>query len=220
MKASPNYHVIVASRDLAKGKAAVAEIEAGNIKGTLSCVQLNVTDEASIDAAAKAVESDFGKVDVLINNAGIVSRSPSFKQQLLEDFETNAMGAALVTEGFKPLLKASSRGRLIFVTSGLGSISMRTNPDLPFYEVTVDAYRASKSAMNMLQACYLKELGATIKVHGVCPGYVATNLGGSSTPAPGTGSPYTSGNTILKIVEGDRDAEVGRVVHKDGVYDW
>ena len=185
-------------------------------------VQLDVTDLSSIEAAAKAVELQFDRLDILINNAGIVSRAPNLEQKWREDFRTNTLGPVLVTEAFKHLLLKSDHGRLIFVTSELGSISNRLNDSAPSHAVKVDSYRASKAALNMTMAGYHMELGqetGSVKVHAVCPGLVATNLRGGSQPH-GTESPDISGRTILGIIEGKRDDVIARAIHKDGVYEW
>jgi NAD(P)-dependent dehydrogenase (short-subunit alcohol dehydrogenase family) len=220
----PKYHVIIGSRSLEKGQTALVDIQGRNPKGSLSTVQLDVTDLNSISDAASAVAKDFGRLDALINNAGISGVTGTLSEQLQEVFPTNTFGPALVTEAFLPLLQKSGDARLIYVTSVLGSIAIRKDPSSKFYAPSHLAYRMSKVALNMLMACHYLDYGKIgIKVFAVCPGYVATNLSGNSPEdmaKRGAGSPVVSGQTILSIVDGRRDEDVGKVVHKDGVHPW
>jgi NAD(P)-dependent dehydrogenase (short-subunit alcohol dehydrogenase family) len=222
---SPNYHVVISSRSLEKGQKALADIQQRSPKGSLSLVQLDVTDEDSISNAASTIAKDFGRLDVLINNAGIASNAGSLNEQLQQTFATNTIGPALVTEDFLPLLQKSSNGRLIYVTSSLGSMALRVDPSSPSYTNTYLSYRMSKAALNMLMACNYVDYGKMgIKVFSVCPGYVVTSLTGENDRENrikrGAGSPAVSAETILSVVDGRRDADNGRIVHKDGTYPW
>lgn len=236
---SPEYHVIMGSRSLEKGEVAVREVQAANLKGTVSLMQLDVDDDASIEAAAKSIDEQFGRLDVLINNAGHVGVEyrDSPRKQFQSVLDTNSIGPVVVTEAFKPLLLMSGRGRVIFVGSGLGSITLKQDTsdlhsgsmpgmpeDTPSLMADATAYRVSKAALNMVTAHYhweLKDKG--VKVHVMCPGYVHSNLRREKEPAPGTLLPETSGKTMLAIIEGQRDDDVGRFVHNnesEGVYPW
>lgn len=230
--ASSDYHVIVGSRSIEKGQAAIDELKAGKLKGSLSLLQLDVTSEDSINAAVKKVEKDFGRVDTLINNAGMAGlESDSLKEKMQVTYEANAIGPALVTEAFKPLLLKSDHPRLIFVSSGLGSVAMKLADDNPHAKAAYLPYRLSKSALNMLMAVYhveLKDQG--VKVHTMCPGFVATNLRRDPTPLATALDPDTSGETLKAMIEGHRDADVGKFVHNteweegsqynNGLYPW
>lgn len=222
---SASYHVIVGSRSVEKGEKAIAEINSTSPKGTLSLLQLDVTNEMSIINAVATVTKDFGRVDVLINNAGIVSTAKNLATQLRETFETNTIGPAVMTEEFTPLLLKSSKAKLIYVSSGLGSITTRLDPANPYYKALAEPYRLSKAALNMLMACDYARLGDKgVMAWAFCPGYVITNLTGEEgikqRKASGAKSPTESADGLLAIVEGKRDAEVGKFVHKDGVYGW
>ncbi|KAF2795738.1 NAD(P)-binding protein [Melanomma pulvis-pyrius CBS 109.77] len=230
---SSNNHVIIGARNVAKGEKALAEIQARKPQGTLSFLQIDVTDDDSIAAAAKKVEADFGCIDVLINNAGIsgtqgmagTTASPT-RENLRAVFETNVYGPTLVTEAVLPLLKASKSPKVINVSSGLGSITMRSDPNDPTYSVSFDVYRMSKSALNMLSACHsasFKKFGA--KVWAYCPGFVVTNLTGEEDRQNrvnmGAESSETSAQGILEILEGKRDSEAGGFVTRYGkAYPW
>jgi NAD(P)-dependent dehydrogenase (short-subunit alcohol dehydrogenase family) len=224
---SPSYHVIVGSRSVEKGEKALSELKAQNPKGTLSLVQLDVTDQTSIANAVATVEKEFGRLDVLINNAGIVTQKKTLIDQLRDAFETNTLGPAVVTDSFKPLLLKSKNARLIYVSSGLGSIAKRSNPNDPFAALKEYPYHMSKAALNMLMACDYAVLGPQgVKAWTYCPGYVVTNLTGTGEKgrqeriANGAGSPRDSANGLLAIIEGKRDADVGKFVHQDGLYEW
>jgi len=222
---SSDYHVIVASRSLEKGERALKEMQQQNLKGSLSLLQLDVTNEQSISNAAKAVANDIGRLDILINNAGIVSRSTSLIAQLRETFETNTFGPAIVTEAFISLLQKSTNGRLIYVSSGLGSLACRADESDPYYQLPATAYRMSKAALDMLTICHHAEYAKTgIKVFAFDPGYVVTNLTGEedrqNRVRNGAGDAAVSAETLLSIIDGRRDSDVGRFVHKDGLHPW
>jgi NAD(P)-dependent dehydrogenase (short-subunit alcohol dehydrogenase family) len=187
--------------------------------------QLDVTNAQSISDAVAKVEKDFGRLDVLINNAGITSTATPFITQLREVFETNTFAPAVVTENFLPLLEKSKDARVIYVSSGLGSLELRADESDPYYKLPAVSYRMSKAALNMLALCHhaeLKEKG--IKVFAMDPGYVVTNLTGEADRERrvrnGAGDPRVSAETLLSIVDGRRDGDVGKFLHKDGVYPW
>lgn len=224
---SPKNHVVVGSRSVDKGKAAIAEIRKQVPEASVSTVQLDVTDEKSIETAAAAISKDFGRVDVLINNAGIISHKQTLIGQLRDTFETNAFGPAIVTETFLPLLEKSSGARLIYVSSGLGSINMRLDPKDMYKMLDGLAYRMSKAALNMLVAgAFVKYGPKGMKVWAFDPGYVVTNLSGTGEKGMqerrerGAGDPRMSANALASIVAGKRDEDVGKFVHENGIYPW
>ena len=228
-QSSADYHVIMGSRSVEKGEAALREVRATNLKGTASLIQLDVTDDDSIAAAAKSVEQEFGRLDVLVNNAAIGGFEDPLgsRQAYLNVFNTNAAGAAMVTEAFQPLLLKSDHARIVFITSGQGSIARKLDPNTAYSNLEGFAYRMSKSAMNMLMAGYHGRLASKgVKIHAMCPGYVHTNLRRDTEPRPGTLPAETSGKTLLGLIQGDRDADVGKFVHNNpqdngpGLYAW
>ena len=215
----------MASRSLDKGNAASSAIQAAGIKGKVSSIQLDVTDEPSIAAAVKQVESEHGRLDVLVNNAGIYSQAATLKGQLESTFSTNVIGAALVAEAFTPLLLKSAQPYLLHISSTLGSLAISSDRQLVEYRLDSRAYRMSKAALNMLAVQDSKVLGEQgVKVFAVCPGLVESNLrgpGDQQRSANGrAGDPEVSGRTILRIMEGGMDADVGKFVNKDGVLPW
>jgi NAD(P)-dependent dehydrogenase (short-subunit alcohol dehydrogenase family) len=220
-------------RSLTKGKKALADIQARSPQGTLDLIHLEITDDSSIAAAAAHIEKEFGVLDVLINNAGIsgtlgfaTSGEGISREALRAVFETNVYGPTLLTQAVLPLLKKSKAPKIINVSSGLGSTTMRSDPKDPSYSIALEPYRMSKSALNMLSACHnaqFKEFGA--KAWAYCPGYVVTDLTGAedrqNRANTGAESSETSAQGILEILEGKRDGDAGGFVTKYGKsYGW
>lgn len=207
-------------RSLEKGQKALDELQARKPVGTLSLIALDVTSDDSIHAAAKKLEAEFGRLDVLVNNAGnqIQPRYPT-REQLREAFETNVYGPVILTQTLIPLITASNSKKIINVSSELGSITAGSNPDYYTYQNPFTAYRMSKAALNMFSAttyAHLKDQG--VKVWSFCPGFVVTDLAGQreGRAAMGAQSSETSAQAILDIVEGKRDTEAGTFI---GRYD-
>jgi NAD(P)-dependent dehydrogenase (short-subunit alcohol dehydrogenase family) len=222
---SNEYHVLVASRNLANGEEAVASLKAlDGLKGTATAIQLDVTDDASLFAAAKVVEEQYGRLDCLVNNAGISKNSENHGIQVRENLATNVVGPVVVTDAFEPLLLKSSDPRVIFVTSSLGSLAHSSDPSSIYYTTKAayqyDYYRASKAALNMVMVEYGKRM-PQIKVWGGDPGWLATDLADKKRmESLGAPHPSVGGNEIARIVKGERDADVGKVVGKYGVQKW
>ena len=231
-RTSSAFHVIMAGRSLEKVEAARAEIESsGDLKGTLSTIHLDVLDKTSIHDAAAQIAHEFGRLDVLINNAAVANLDPDLQTRLRINMETNFIGPALVSEAFRPLLEKSENPYSIYVSSGVGSLTRASDPDSSLYKTNSpvtkygEGYATSKAALNMLalqQAMMNKD---SMKIFMMCPGFVVSNLrrwGGDEANSGwgNAGDPAVSGETLLSIVEGKRDADVGKFVHKDGVYPW
>lgn len=225
-QASKEFHVLMAGRSMEKLKAAKAEIEAaGGLKGQLTTLELDVTKEASIENALRQVETEFGQLDVLINNAAVGSIDNNPRTRFEAVFQTNILGPVLVTEAFRPLLLKSKNPYSIYVSSGAGSISSTAKPSNYPEPPNADAYRSSKASLNMLAVYeYRTYKDNGLKVFPFCPGFVVSKLRGDEeekmNPGGLAGDPRVSGESILSILQGERDADVGKFVHKDGVYDW
>ncbi|KAJ5858051.1 hypothetical protein N7455_008945 [Penicillium solitum] len=127
-QASQEFHVILACRSLEKGTQALGELKQEGITGNVSAVQLDVTDETSIKAAATNIQERFGHLDVLMNNAGVASRHPDIKTRLQLCMDTNVIGPAVVSAAFRSLLLKSPNSYSIYVTSGVGSLSLASDP--------------------------------------------------------------------------------------------
>ena len=180
--------VILGSRDLAKGEAAASKLRAEGIDARP--LQLDVTNAADRDAAVKFFNQHFGKLDILINNAGItletwgVNRTSSTPETVLQQtFETNLFAPVALTEALLPLLRKSSAGRIVNLSSILGSLTLHSDPKSPIYSSKAFAYDASKSALNAFTIHLAHELRDTrIKVNSAHPGWVKTDMGTDAAP--------------------------------------
>jgi NAD(P)-dependent dehydrogenase (short-subunit alcohol dehydrogenase family) len=191
-------------------------------------LQLDVNSAHSIYAAVSMVQSEVGRIDILINNAGITSKKANSIDRLRESLETNVVSSWAVSEAFKPLLLAPPAGfrkekRIINVTSELGSVTWRNDPNCQHYDVDVSEYRMSKAALNMMTACQLTELqDHGVNVFAFNPGWTATELSGSVDIARQYGAPEPNvpAAGCVQIVAGERDHEVGRMLQVDGIVPW
>ncbi|KAJ5802712.1 uncharacterized protein N7503_005162 [Penicillium pulvis] len=221
----PNYHVILACRDLPKGQDACSQLQTTDAQGTLSVVQLDVEDDASISKAVNTVSEQFGRVDVFISNAGTTSPGSTGRDKIGKIFSTNVFGAMLVSEAFIPLLLQSRRPCLIQISSGLGSLALASDLQSAHSVAAWDEYRMSKAALNMMTIQMHKRLkDQNIRVFAFCPGLVRSMLRGTSEEAVSAqghaGDPMESGKAIMEIIIGRRDGDVGKFLHKGGCYPW
>jgi NAD(P)-dependent dehydrogenase (short-subunit alcohol dehydrogenase family) len=181
------FAVVVGSRNLESGQLA-----AKNVGPNASAVQLDVTDETSIAAAAAHIRSEFGRLDVLVNNAGISHANTPGRslEEIVEDgrlgvaslnevrtvFETNVFGIIAVTQAMLPLLRESSAARIVNVASSGGSLTLNSDPT-NHHRAMFGTYSASKAAANAVTVGFAAELeSAGIKVNAACPGFTGTDL--------------------------------------------
>jgi NAD(P)-dependent dehydrogenase (short-subunit alcohol dehydrogenase family) len=176
--------VLVGARDSSKGKTAADELRKKGIDA--HALEIDVSKPESIKKAAAQVERDFGRLDILVNNAGVMTdeREKKVSEQSLatwrETFETNVFGLIATTEAFLPLLRKSEAGRVVNLSSILGSITFHATPGSPVYESKdTPAYNVSKSAVNAYTVQLAYELKDTkLKVNAAHPGWVKTDMGG------------------------------------------
>ncbi len=180
--------ILVGTRDKKRGSTAVDKLKAEGIDAHSTI--FDVTHEPSVDRAAEFIEQEYQRLDILVNNAGIME-NPTHKasttpHDILRDvFETNFFGAVTVTQAMLPLLAKSDAGRIVNVSSSLGSLTMASDPASPYADVKIFDYDASKAALNSFTIHLAAELRDTpIKVNSACPGWIKTDLGGEN--APGT----------------------------------
>ncbi|MEU6858625.1 SDR family oxidoreductase [Glycomyces sp. NPDC046736] len=173
--------VLVGARDTGRGEAAAALLRGEGLDAVF--VHLDVTDEATIAVAAQRIASEFGGLDVLVNNAGVAlgeigdHTSDMATATARAVFETNVIGVIAVTNTLLPLLRESEAGRIVNVSSEVGSFGFMTDPEQPFAGMEVGAYGASKSALNMMTISYAVELkDSTVKVNAMTPGYTKTDF--------------------------------------------
>jgi len=175
--------VLVGSRDADKGESAAKVLRFEGLDA--KAVVIDVSKEDSIAKAAETVERDYGRLDILVNNAGVMldEASHGVSGQTLdvwrETFDTNVFGLIATTNAFLPLLRKSEAGRIVNLSSILGSITMHSDPGSPVYDFKIPAYNVSKSAVNAWTVQLAYELKDTpIKVNAAHPGWVKTEMGG------------------------------------------
>jgi NAD(P)-dependent dehydrogenase (short-subunit alcohol dehydrogenase family) len=172
--------VLLGARNPELGQQAAAKLKEKNLD--VRFILLDLTDTATITAAAETIAAEFPALDILVNNAGIIDPTDGPPSKSLVDgiertMKTNFLGAVSVTQAMLPLLRKSANGRVVNVSSGLGSITLNADPEWAYAPVKYLGYSASKAAMNMLTAQLAYELRDTgIKVNAADPGYTATDL--------------------------------------------
>ena len=173
------FIVLLGARDAGRGAEAAEELKKEGIDAR--ALTLDVTDKGGIDAAAQRISNEFGRLDVLVNNAGIAldggSASSIDLETLRRTYETNVFGVFSVTKAMLPLLKQSAAGRVVNMSSGLGSLTQNSDPEWGFAGAKPLAYNSSKAALNMMTVIFAAELKDTpIKVNAADPGFTATDL--------------------------------------------
>lgn len=218
--------VYLGSRDLVKGEATVKEL---NEKGfqNIKAIEIDVTNPQSVLAAKTIVENEQGKLDILINNAGILGVNPQSTTEtsvddIKEVFETNFFGVISVTQTFLELLKKSDSPRISNITSGLGSLTLHSDPSWKYYQIKTAAYGPSKSALNAYTIVLAHELrDSAFKINVIDPGYTATDFNHHSGP----GSVESAGSFIIKHTLTDENAPTGQYFSNDiedetGISPW
>lgn len=214
--------VVIGSRDAEAGVTAAADVGSG-----ATSVVLDVTDSASVRQARKEIENRHGVLDVLINNAGILPEATNAEPAEIVDaamfkttFDTNVTGPVTVLEEFLPLLRKSDAGRIVNVSTTMGSLQDQVNPDSPFFGMVMPAYQSSKAALNSVTIALSKQLKDTaIKVTSVCPGFVQTDL----TPVNKDQAPLTAdqaAETVVRAATLPADATSGQFIDASGNVPW
>lgn len=218
--------VYLGSRDLEKGEAIVKDL---NEKGyqNIKAIEIDVTNPTSIAAAKTIIENEQGKLDILINNAGILGINPQTASGTSIDdiqnvFNTNFFGVISVTQAFLDLLKKSESPRISNITSGLGSLTLHSDPNWKYYHVKGAAYGPSKSALNAYTIVLAYELrDLPFKVNVIDPGYTATDFNNHNGP----GSVESAASFIVKHTFTDENAPTGQFFSNDiedeiGISPW
>ncbi|KAM0331270.1 hypothetical protein ACHAQA_002940 [Verticillium albo-atrum] len=222
LAALPNYHVIIGSRSAEAGSAAADALKADGL--LVSSVQLDLTSDDSINAAAAHIESSHGRLDVLVNNAGVLldvaaahSGLPT-RDLYNQTFGPNVIGTACVTDAMLPLLRKAALPRIVFVSSRMGSLAESLNENTMYYATDYKVYDASKAAVNLLAIEYariLKDVGG--KSNAVCPGLVSTKLTGFT--AYGT-TTEVGAKRIVEVVLSGKDGPTGTFSDQNGAIAW
>jgi len=226
--ASQGFKVLVGARNLDAGVAA-----AWAIGGAAQAIRLDVTDQASILAASQQIQETLGRLDVLVNNAGIGHPAPpgtpleemresgKMTRISIDDmrvvFDTNVFGVVAVTRAMLPLLRKAPAGRIVNVSSSGGSLTLKDNP-ASYSRSYVGVYQVSKTALNAITQAFAIELeGTNIKVNAVCPGFTAT---AATRFAEGAASVEKAAREPVRLALLDADGPTGTFSNAAGPLPW
>jgi NAD(P)-dependent dehydrogenase (short-subunit alcohol dehydrogenase family) len=211
------YFVYIGCRDIQKGEVAVNDLLANGF-GNIKAIELDVTNSKSILSAKNIIEKEQGKLDVLINNAGISGGFPQSAltatlEQFYSVFATNLFGVVSVTQIFVELLKKSEQPRIVNVSTAMASITIASNPESPTNEFKTSVYQSSKAALNMYTVNLAYELrdSSKFKINMVCPGYTQTDFTGHQ----GTSTPEQAGKRIAKYAMIDEKGPTGKFISEE-----
>jgi NAD(P)-dependent dehydrogenase (short-subunit alcohol dehydrogenase family) len=212
--------VLIGARNPQLGEAAAAKLNADGANAHF--IEMDVTKDETIARAARSIEADYGRLDILVNNAGVIEKGdglpstadPAAVRRILD---VNFFGVLAVTQAMLPLVRKSTSGRIVMLSSGLGSLTWNADPNWPFAAFKPLGYNGSKAILNMLTIQLAWELRNTpIKVNAVNPGYTATDLNnnaGTQTLEEG------AAETVRQALAGD-DAPTGGFFETGGVVPW
>ncbi len=212
--AALGWTVWLGTRDLERGRAAAAQAS-----GDVRTIALDVTDDVTVQAAVSTVREGSGRLDVLINNAGIGGSLKAAEDTVASDFlpvfGANVLGPVRVTQAFLPLLRQSSQPRIVMVSSGMGSFGVTTNPERLESTLKSLVYPSSKAALNMITTQYAKSLEG-FQVTAVDPGYTATDLNGHR----GTQTVEQGAEVVVQAATLAADAPTGTFSNAAGPLPW
>jgi len=221
--AERGFTVWIGCRDEVRGVAAAKELaKAGDVR----FVQLDVTDDASVRAAAASIGKDTPVLDVLVNNAAVLLEAdgpPSSRslEVVQRTFDVNFYGPLRVTQAFLPLVRESKDGRIVNVSSTMGSLTALMDPNSALAPLVPQfpnfAYAASKTALNALTAWLAHELAGTrIKVNALCPGFNSTDMNHHT----GTLHPSEGAKVVVRAATFGADGPTGSFFDAAGAVDW
>jgi NAD(P)-dependent dehydrogenase (short-subunit alcohol dehydrogenase family) len=214
--ATQGIHVFMAGRSLDKVRAAVEKLQATGLRN-VEAIQLDVTNQQSVDAAGLRIGEQVEHLDILVNNAGI---SGGFQQSALhasinqfkEVYETNVFGVVRVTQAFIDLLKSAPAPRIVNVSTAMASLTLAADTSGPTYHSKLAVYQSSKSALNMYTVNLAYDLRNTaFKVNMVCPGYTQTDF----TNHQGTSTVAEAGQRIAKYALIDVNGPTGKYISEE-----
>lgn len=218
--AQAGVHTLLAGRDRERAVQASLDLQSQGLP--VEAIALDVTDAGSIGAAVREVERRHGRLDILVNNAGIAiddwNSAPSEQgaEVWRRTFDTNVFGLVEATRAFLPLLRAAPAGRIVNVSSVLGSVALQADPQSTYYAIKLPAYSASKSAVNAWTVQLAYELRATpVKVNAVHPGNVRTDMNPNAELEVGEGARSSVQMALL-----DADGPTGTFTHLGETLPW
>jgi NAD(P)-dependent dehydrogenase (short-subunit alcohol dehydrogenase family) len=220
--------VVIGSRDEANGRAAADKLRSEGIEKVES-VRFDVTNPEDHRAIARHLEGRYGKLDILVNNAGVLLDEAEFEKGganttstvtsdvLRKTFETNFFAVVALTQTLLPLIRRSPAGRIVNLSSVLGSLTLHSDPKSPIYSMKGFAYDASKTALNAFSVHLAHELKDTaIKVNSAHPGWVKTDMGGSAAPMEVS----EGGKTSVQLATLPNDGPTGGFFHLGSPLPW
>lgn len=213
------WSVGVGARDEERREAAVQKLRAGG--ADVFGVPLDVTEDDSVAAAARLIEDRAGRLDVLVNNAGVTGGPPQEPTRVTPAIvrtavETNVIGVIRVTNAMLPLLRRSASPRIVNMSSSVGSLTLQTTPGAETGPISA-AYAASKTFLNAVTVQYAKELADTnILINLGCPGYTATDLNGRR----GIRTPEQGAAIAIHLATIPDDGPTGRFFDDNGMVPW
>lgn len=218
--------VVIGSRDLAQGEKAVERLRAAGVDADV--LQFDITNPADYQAAYNYFDSKYGRLDILVNNAGVAagkfpgtgpehSAAQVPSDVLRRVFETNFFAQVALTDALLPLLKKSPAGRIVNLSSILGSLNLQADPNSPIYHAKSFAYDASKTALNAFTIHLAYELRDTnVKVNSAHPGWVKTDMGGDQAPMELS----EGGKTSAALATLPNDGPTGGYFHQGKPLPW
>jgi NAD(P)-dependent dehydrogenase (short-subunit alcohol dehydrogenase family) len=213
--------VLLGARNAQRGQQAVRQLEQAGVED-IHFIEIDVTMQHTIKAAAEQIESRYGRLDILLNNAGVNlpgdglpgAADPAVVQRI---FDTNFFGALRVAHTMLPLLRKSPAGRIVNISSGLGSLTYNSDPAWAGYDWKLIGYNASKAALNMLTVHLAYEVRDTkIKVNSANPGFTKTDLNDNT----GTQPVEVGAVAAMRLALLDDDGPTGQSFSKDGPAPW
>lgn len=216
-----NYTLLLASRDSSKGTKAAESISDLASNTSVQSIELDITSDESIAKAVDEISFKYGRLDVLFNNAGIAYGGESNpRAEWMKIYEVNVASHFLVTEAFVPLLKKATLPRIVFMSSGLGSIQDNLDPEWPFYGAFPgNPYTVSKAALNMLAVgTAVKYQQDGFKVNVIDPGFNQTNLNGYNKNA----NPNIEDGAVeaCRIITQGKEGQYSTFSSREGIVNW
>lgn len=218
--------VYLGTRDLQKGEAVVKELSKNGFQN-IKAIEIDVSKPDTIQVAKNSIKKEQGKLDILINNAGISGEFPQSAlnapiESIQSVFDINFYGVINITQAFIELLKKSESPRITNITSGLGSLTLHSDPNWKYYNFKATSYVTSKAALNaysIILAYDLKDLG--FKVNVIDPGYTATDFNHHNGP----GTVESAASFIIKHTLTDENGPTGKFFSNDiedetGISPW
>ncbi|MFF8791117.1 SDR family NAD(P)-dependent oxidoreductase [Streptomyces sp. NPDC015125] len=208
--------VHLGARDRERGRAAARELSSGG--ADVRFVPLDVTDQSQVDAVARLIGEEFGRIDVLVNNAGIGGSRPDVEETTAHDFtavlDVNLLGVVRTTHALLPLMRKAEHPRIVNVTSGRGSFAVNDDPQRMASRLQGLVYPVSKTALNMLMYQYARALPGFL-INAVDPGFTATAWNGHT----GTSTATQSAGTIVQLAL-SVSGPSGRLFDSTGEIGW